>query len=93
MKFYCISDHESSLAFKLANILTFEPKDKREAFEIFERLTKFEDAGIILITDTMAEFLQDEITRFTAKYTKPLILEIPSYASIKKGSKNAPAET
>ncbi|MCM8789136.1 MAG: V-type ATP synthase subunit F [Candidatus Omnitrophica bacterium] len=82
MKFYCISDFDSSAAFKLANITTFEVESKQEAIDAFTKTTGFEDAGIIIVTDKVASLIKDEINKFALKNTKPLILEIPSYASV-----------
>ncbi|MCM8821816.1 MAG: V-type ATP synthase subunit F [Candidatus Omnitrophica bacterium] len=82
MKFYCIADFDSSAAFKLANISTFEVGSKLEAIDAFTKTTGFEDAGIIIVTDKVASLIRDEINKFTLRNTKPLILEIPSYASV-----------
>ncbi|MCM8825379.1 MAG: V-type ATP synthase subunit F [Candidatus Omnitrophica bacterium] len=82
MKFYCISDFASSVAFKLANISTFEVGSKLEAIDAFTKATGFEDAGIIIVTDKVASLIRNEINRFTLTHSRPLILEIPSYASI-----------
>lgn len=83
MKFYCICDYESSLAYKVANIVTFEVNQREKALEIFKKVTKLEDAGLVIITDSVASLIQDEIQTFVMKNTRPLILELPSYSSIK----------
>ncbi|MCM8816446.1 MAG: V-type ATP synthase subunit F [Candidatus Omnitrophica bacterium] len=87
MKLYCISDSESSLVFRLANIQTFEVSEREKAVNIFNQITGFPDAGIILITDTVASLINNEIVAFVKKNTKPLILEIPSYTSLLKSKR------
>jgi vacuolar-type H+-ATPase subunit F/Vma7 len=82
MKFYCISDIDSAMCFKLLNIETFGVADESEASEAFKRVVELKDAGIILITDSVSNFIKKEIMAFKRKNAKPLILEIPSYASI-----------
>lgn len=79
MKFYCISDPESAESFKLLNIRTVEVSNYKQAQGIFQKFVGFKDAGVILITDRAAMFIQDEILSFTRKNTRPLVLEIPSW--------------
>ncbi len=79
MKFYCISDHESADGFKLLNIHTTIVSNHQQARETFQKITGLKDAGIILITDIAASFIQQEILSFTRKNAQPLVLEIPSW--------------
>lgn len=87
MKFYCISDTESVLVFKLVNIQTFEAIGRKEAIDIFNNVTRLSDAGVILITDIVASLIRNEMMVFASKNSKPLILEIPSYTSSVKPSR------
>jgi len=84
MKFYCISDIDSAICFKLLNIETFGVRDKDETLDVFKKVIKLEDAGIVLVTDSVSNFVQKEIMAFKRKNNRPLILEIPSYANTVK---------
>ena len=93
MKFYCISDYESSVAFRLANISTFDVRNRTQAIDAFKKIIELDDAGIILITDRIASLIQDEIKAFTSRKSRPLILQIASYGiKIKADRKQNGAE-
>lgn len=79
MKFYCISDPESADSFKLLNIHTVGVSNHQEAQGAFQKFVGLKDAGVILITDRAAMFIQYEILSFTRKNILPLVLEIPSW--------------
>ncbi|MGB9641624.1 MAG: V-type ATP synthase subunit F [Candidatus Ratteibacteria bacterium] len=85
MKYYCIADYKSAAAFRLLNIPTYEANIASQALKIFDNVVKQDDAGIILITDSVADMIRQELVKFTAKNTMPIILEIPSYDSTLSG--------
>ncbi|HOK80592.1 MAG TPA: V-type ATP synthase subunit F [bacterium] len=85
MKHYCIADYKSATAFRLLNIPTYEANAANQALKVFHDIVKMEDAGIILITDSVANMIRQELVRFTAKNTIPIVLEIPSYEGAVSG--------
>ncbi len=76
------------MAFRMANIKTFEVKNEEEAIRTFKSFVAQKDAGIIIVSDIIASMLQKEIAEFSTKNTRPLVLEIPSSGSLASGRKN-----
>ena len=78
MTFFCISDKESSIGFKLAGVETREVSSRSDAMEALKVALATEDAGILLVTEKAASFLKQELNSLMYKNQRPLILELPS---------------
>lgn len=68
------------LLFKSLNIELFKAYDSKEAKNILEKITQREDFGIILLTETLAYKLEEELKYFQ-KLFLPSIVIIPTIAS------------
>lgn len=84
MTFFCITDKESSLGFRLSGIETREVSTRLEALEALDVSLAMEDTGIILVTEKAANFLREELDKIIYKSQRPLILELPSRGEFKK---------
>lgn len=84
MTFYCISDTDSGLGFRLAGVETREVSNRIEALEALEACRVIEDIGILLVTAKAASLIRDELDKIIYQSQNPLILEIPSRGDIKK---------
>ena len=78
MKFFCISDKESSLGFKFSGIEVREVSEKNEAKEVMKEVLNRKDIGIILITKKVSSLIKEEMDKLIYTHHIPLILEIPS---------------
>ncbi|MFA6281489.1 MAG: V-type ATP synthase subunit F [Candidatus Omnitrophota bacterium] len=87
MRFFCISDKESSLGFKFSGMETHEVVTKPEAHEALRAALTAEGVGIIVITEKAASLIREEVDSITFSQDLPLIVEIPSRDS-KKSTKS-----
>jgi len=78
MTFFCISDKDSSLGFRLAGVETREVSSRSNALEALKVALATEDAGVILVTEKAASFLKQELGNLMYKNQLPLVLELPS---------------
>jgi len=78
MTFFCISDKDSSLGFRLAGVETREVSSRSDALEALKVALATEDAGVILVTEKAASFLKQELGNLMYKNQLPLVLELPS---------------
>jgi len=84
MTFFCISDKESSIGFRLAGVETREVSSRSDALEALKVALATENAGILLVTEKAAAFLRQELDSLMYKNQQPLILELPSRGGFEK---------
>lgn len=78
MTFFCITDKESSIGFRLAGVDTREVSSRSDCLEALKVALATEEAGVILVTEKAASFLRQELNNLMYKNQLPLILELPS---------------
>ena len=78
MHFFCIADSASSLGFKLAGVETREVSARSEALEALKVAASSEGVGVILVTQKVASFIEEELDELLYNKSLPLVLEIPS---------------
>lgn len=78
MTFFCITDKESGIGFRLAGVDTREVSSRSEALEALKVALATEEAGVILVTEKAASFLRQELDSLMYKNQRPLIIELPS---------------
>ena len=71
-----IGDKDSILAFKAIGIDTFTAIDKKDAEKLVKNLAG-EDYGVIFITESLAQLIQETIDKYRESMT-PAIILIPS---------------
>lgn len=84
MDFFCISDSESGLGFRLAGIQTREVASRQEALEALNEARSSPGVGIILITQKAADLVREEIAQKISAAPVPLVLEIPAKGEKRK---------
>lgn len=78
MKMFVISDSSDTITgFRLAGIEGKYIEEGQEVLEEIERLKKIEEIGIIIITESLAEKVKNEIGRMKLSKDYPVILEVP----------------
>ncbi|KYO65484.1 V-type ATP synthase subunit F [Thermovenabulum gondwanense] len=78
MKMFVISDSSDTITgFRLAGIEGKYIEEGQEVLEEIERLRKIEETGIIIITESLAEKVKNEIGRMKLSKDYPVILEVP----------------
>ncbi|MGB9840232.1 V-type ATP synthase subunit F [Thermovenabulum sp.] len=78
MKMFVLSDSSDTITgFRLAGIEGKFIEEGQEVLEEIERLRKIEEIGIIIITESLAEKVKNEIGRMKLSKDYPVILEVP----------------
>jgi V/A-type H+-transporting ATPase subunit F len=78
MKFFAISDNIDTITgLRLAGIKGVVVHERAEVIEALEKAVEDNDIGIIIMTELLAEMLQDEVKEIRLDATKPIITIIP----------------
>ncbi|MDF2531125.1 MAG: Archaeal/vacuolar-type H+-ATPase subunit [Clostridia bacterium] len=78
MKFFAISDNIDTITgLRLAGIKGIVVHERAEVIEALEKAVEDNDIGIIIMTELLAEMLQDEVKEIRLDATKPIITIIP----------------
>ena len=91
MRLYLICDNEdTAVGMRLAGIESTVTSDKSLVVSTLKEISAQTDIGIILINQTLAKLLSDEISEFRKTYSVPIIVEIPDRNS--DGTENSIAD-
>ncbi len=78
MKIFLISDNTHTLAgMRLAGIEGIVVHERKEILKELEKIKGNKDLGILLITELLAERVQQEINEMKISKALPIIVEIP----------------
>ena len=77
MKYVVIGDEDTVLGFGMAGVDGYIAENGAEAEKHFNKIRKDYDAGIVLITERIAETIRPLIDHLMFTEEFPLILEIP----------------
>jgi len=78
MKFHLISDNVDTLTgMRLAGIVGIVVHEKQEVLEALENAASDPDVGIILITELLAEKVEQELKEIRLDRNKPIVTIIP----------------
>ena len=77
MKFYVVGDRQTVLGFRLVGIEGTAVESREEALDALKAAVARKDVGIILITETIAGQMRDEVEARLYGMGFPLVLEIP----------------
>jgi V/A-type H+-transporting ATPase subunit F len=78
MKYYAISDNIDTITgLRLAGIMGTIVHEKQEVIEALEKAVEDREIGIIIMTELLAEMLQEEVKKIRLDPTKPIITVIP----------------
>jgi V/A-type H+/Na+-transporting ATPase subunit F len=78
MKFFAISDNVDTITgLRLAGIKGVLVREKAEVIQALEKATAEENMGIIIMTELLAEMVQEEVKIIRLDASKPIITVIP----------------
>jgi len=78
MKSFLISDKRDTwVGMRLAGVDGVVVNTRQEVLDAMNKAMKDDDIGIIMITEQLADLVQDELTKLKLRRVKPLIAEIP----------------
>ncbi|MDF2840430.1 MAG: Vacuolar H+-transporting two-sector ATPase, subunit [Clostridia bacterium] len=78
MKFFAISDNIDTITgLRLAGIKGILVHEKAEVIQALEKATADNNMGIIIMTELLAEMVQEEVKEIRLDASKPIITVIP----------------
>jgi V/A-type H+-transporting ATPase subunit F len=77
MKFFVIGDRQTVLGFRLVGIEGIAAGEREDALDALDAAVARKDVGIVLITETIADKVRDEVDARLYGMGFPLVLEIP----------------
>jgi V/A-type H+-transporting ATPase subunit F len=80
MKFFVIGDSQTVLGFRLIGVEGKVAEEREEALEALGDAVARKDIGIVLITESIAGRVRDEVDARLYGIGFPLVLEIPDSA-------------
>ena len=78
MKYFVIGDEDTVAGFGLAGVRGRRATDTEEAEAAFESALTTHNAGIIIITERVADLIRPTVERYQFSQQFPLIVEIPA---------------
>ena len=80
MRYHVIGDEDTVLGFRFAGIPGEQVETPDEARAALERAVAMPDIGILILTDTVADTIRDEVNAVRFRRPRPLVVEVPSPA-------------
>jgi V/A-type H+/Na+-transporting ATPase subunit F len=77
VKFYCIADQDTVRGFRLAGIAGQVVTTAPQAAVAMEAAAARADVGIIILTETVAAGIRDQVDAMRLARTRPLVVEVP----------------
>ncbi|HBE04691.1 MAG: hypothetical protein A2096_01215 [Spirochaetes bacterium GWF1_41_5] len=77
MKYFVLGDEDTVLAFSLAGVYGQAVGNPEEADRAFTAVISDKNAGIIIITERIADLIRSRVDQYIFSSHFPLILEIP----------------
>ena len=77
MKFFCIGDADTAAGFRLAGVAAQVATTPEQTQAAIEDVAARPDYGVIIITETLADGIRQQIETLRLERERPLIVEIP----------------
>ena len=77
MKYHVIGDEDTVLGFRFAGIEGEVVRGPAEAREALRQASRRPDLGIVIIADTVADTIRDEVNQVRFRLDLPLVVEVP----------------
>ncbi|HAK44702.1 MAG TPA: ATPase [Spirochaeta sp.] len=77
MNYFIIGDEDAVLGFELAGVSGVAVESADEADAAFNTALEDKNNGIIIITETAADFIREKVDKYLFTAAFPLIVEIP----------------
>ena len=88
MKFCCIADEETVRGFRLAGIAGHVVNSAAEAAAAVQQAAAKADCGIIVLTETVAAGIRQQVETIRLERDRPLIVAIPGPGGRQPGRKS-----
>jgi V/A-type H+-transporting ATPase subunit F len=85
MKILAIGHPDAVLGFSLAGISGQVATTAQEVQQAIDNALSRPDVGIVLITDDVAKFVEDQLNQMMLRSTRPLFIEIPGPEGMRAG--------
>jgi V/A-type H+-transporting ATPase subunit F len=85
MKYYVIGDEDTVLGFGMVGVQGAVPDGAAEVKAAFDRAIRDREIGIIVITESAADLIREQVDRFLFSEQFPLLVEIPGRKGRKEG--------
>lgn len=87
MKFFCIADVDTVRGFRLAGVEGRPVETPQEVSAALDEAVRRPDVGIVILTDTLAESVPDQVGAVRMRPGRPQIVVIPGPAGPMPGRK------
>ncbi len=77
MRYYVVGDEDTVLGFRYAGVAGEVARDAAEARAALERLKRPGDVTILIVTDTIADMVREEVNALRFDFELPLVVEVP----------------
>ncbi len=77
MQYHVIGDQDKVLGFRFAGIRGEVVRDAAEARQALEECCRRTDIGIVIVTDTVADLIRQEVNQVRFGLELPLVVEVP----------------
>jgi V/A-type H+-transporting ATPase subunit F len=77
VKFFCIADEDTVRGFRLAGVAGEAVATTEQAAAAVERVSAQADCGILILTETVAAKIREQVEAIRRERDHPLIVEIP----------------
>jgi V/A-type H+-transporting ATPase subunit F len=77
MQYFVIADEDTVLGFRFAGVRGRAVTSAAEARAALAEQVEAGDVGVIILTDEVAQTIEDEVNRMRFESTMPLVVQIP----------------
>ena len=88
MRIYALLDKDTALGFKLAGVEVHGVENKEDIKNLFPSALRLKDVGILLISETLAEAVREEINIHLYSGKLPVVVEIRPLGGGERKRKN-----
>jgi len=77
MRYHVIGDEDTVLGFRYAGVPGDIAPDAASAREALERVARERDVAVLIMTESVADLIRDEVNRVRFNFELPLVVEVP----------------
>ncbi len=81
MKYFFIGDEETAIGFRMVGVETALTRTAEDALSALQKAIEDKEIAIILIVDTVADMIREQVDQYIFTLDFPLICEIPGVNS------------
>lgn len=88
MQYFCIGDPHMVTGLRLAGVTGVVAHTAHEAREAFRDATQMPGVGVVLVSESLAVMIREDVEKFQGTAHVPLIQEIPTRDGAQPGRKS-----